>query len=471
MSKTTKIIKNLKEAIEKVGIEDSMTISFHHHFRDGDILINKVVDIIAEMGITDLTLLATSLRNKHNKLIRHIKNNVITKIYTTGLRGELGESIQNGIMKKPVTIYSHGGRAGAISTGKFKIDIAFIAASSSDRLGNMTGIKGISTCGSLGYAKVDALHADKVVGVTDTLVDYPAEIISISQKYVDYLVIIDSIGDSEKIATGSLRKVNDPKKNVIAENVVEVIKSLSVFKNGFSLQTGSGSISLSVLSLLKKQLKAKKIQGSFLLGGITVDHVELLEKGYFNKIFDTQTFDPVAAHSLYKNYNHQEIDAELYASYFTKSALVESLDIVVLSALEVDLDFNVNVLTGVDGRFRGASGGHSDTAAGSEVSIVAIPTRRGRVPTIRDSVNTIITPGKDIDIIVTERGISINPDSTVLLSELNNQGLNIVDIAELKDKVESITGKPKTPDFRDEIVAEIEYRDGSIIDTVRGLNA
>ncbi|MFW5889595.1 MAG: citrate lyase subunit alpha [Bacillota bacterium] len=470
MSKTTKVIKNLKEAIEKAGIEDGMTISFHHHFRDGDILLNKVMDIIAAMGVKDLTLVATSLRNKHNKLIKHIKNNVITKIYTSGLRGELGEEIQKGIMREPVTIYSHGGRAGAISTGRIKIDIAFIAASCSDSLGNMTGIKGSATCGSLGYAKVDALHADKVIGVTDTLVDYPAEIISISQKHVDFLVIIDSIGDSDKIATGSLRKAENPKNNIIADNVVKVIKSLSEFKNGFSLQTGSGSISLSILSSLKKELKANKMKGSFLLGGITIEHVGLLEEGYFNKIFDTQTFDPVAAHSLYKNYNHQEIDAELYASYFTKSSLVESLDIVVLSALEVDLDLNVNVLTGVDGRFRGASGGHSDTAAGSEVSIVAIPTRRGRIPTIRDSVTTIITPGRDIDIIVTEKGISINPDSDVVLSEFDKQGLKIIDIVELKDEVESITGKPKNPVFSDKVVAEIEYRDGSIIDIVRGFN-
>ena len=39
---------------------------------------------------------------------------------------------------------------------------------------------------------------------------------------------------------------------------------------------------------------------------------------------------------------------------------------VILSALEIDLDFNVNVITGSDGVMRGASGGHCDVAAGGQ---------------------------------------------------------------------------------------------------------
>ena len=45
---------------------------------------------------------------------------------------------------------------------------------------------------------------------------------------------------------------------------------------------------------------------------------------------------------------------------------------VILSALEIDTKFNVNVLTGSDGVIRGASGGHCDTAS-SAYSITGKP--------------------------------------------------------------------------------------------------
>lgn len=465
-----KLIENIEKVIEKTNLKNGMTISFHHHFRDGDIVLNKVLDIISKKNIKNLTLVATSLRNIHEPIINHIKNNVIRKIYTSGLRGKIGREIQSGILDEPVIIYSHGGRAGAIETGKIEIDVAFIAASSADSYGNLTGIIGKSVCGSLGYAKVDAKNANKVVGITDNLVGYPLDIISISQKYVDYLVEIDSIGDSNKIATGSLRKLNDPKKKKIAEYTIEVIKQLKYFKDGFSLQTGSGSISLMLLTLLKETLEKEKIKGSFLLGGITQDHVKLLEEGYFNKIFDTQTFDPKASESIYNNKDHIEIDGFLYASYFCKSPLVNNLDIVVLSALEVDIDYNVNVITASDGRFHGASGGHSDTAAGSKISIVVIPTTRGRIPSIKKRVNTIVTPGKDIDIIVTERGICINPESEIKKSDFNSGNeFEIIDIKRLKKRIEEKTGVPKDPKYTDDIVGLVEYRDGSIIDVIKAI--
>ena len=42
--------------------------------------------------------------------------------------------------------------------------------------------------------------------------------------------------------------------------------------------------------------------------------------------------------------------------------MINRSDVAILSALEVDTDFNVNVMTGSDGVIRGASGGHCDTA-------------------------------------------------------------------------------------------------------------
>ncbi len=82
---------------------------------------------------------------------------------------------------------------------------------------------------------------------------------------------------------------------------------------------------------------------------------------------------------------------------------------VVLSALEVDRHFNVNVITGADGVIRGASGGHSDTAAGAKLTIVVVPLVRGRIPCVVDRVLNVVTPGETVDVLVTERGIAVNP--------------------------------------------------------------
>ena len=87
-----------------------MTISFHHHFRGGDKVVNMVVAKLAEMGFKNLHLAASSLQDVHEPLIEHIRNGVITEISTSGLRGELAKEISHGLMEKPVVFRSHGGR-------------------------------------------------------------------------------------------------------------------------------------------------------------------------------------------------------------------------------------------------------------------------------------------------------------------------------------------------------------------------
>ncbi len=87
-----------------------MTISFHHAFRGGDKVLNNVMNVIASMGIKDLCLASSSLASVHDEVIEHIKNGVVTQIYTSGLRSKLGDAISHGLMDKPVQVHSHGGR-------------------------------------------------------------------------------------------------------------------------------------------------------------------------------------------------------------------------------------------------------------------------------------------------------------------------------------------------------------------------
>lgn len=465
-----KLLSSIREAIEKTGLTDGMTISFHHHFREGDYVMNMVLDEIAKLGIKNLSIAPSSIANVHEPLIEHIKNGVVTQITSSGLRDKVGAAISQGIMDNPVVIRSHGGRARAVARGDIHIDVAFLGAPSSDAYGNANGTKGKATCGSLGYAMVDAKYADQVVIITDTLVPYPNTPISIPQTDVDYVVVVDAIGDPAGIAKGATRFTKNPKELLIAEYATQVITHSPYYKEGFSFQTGTGGASLAVTRFLREAMRKDGITASFALGGITNAMVELLEEGLVEKIIDVQDFDHPSALSIDRHADkHYEIDAAMYASPLSKGAMVNQLDTCILSALEVDTDFNVNVMTGSDGLIRGASGGHCDTAFASKMSLVISPLVRGRIPTFVEKVNTVITPGTSVDVVVTEVGIAINPNRPDLIAHFKTLKVPQFTIKELQEKAYAIVGTPDPIAYGDKVVALIEYRDGTLIDTVKNI--
>ena len=144
-----------------------------------------------------------------------------------------------------------------------------------------------------------------------------------------------------------------------------------------------------------------------------------------------------------------------YASPSSRSAVVDSLDVVILGATEIDTDFNVNVHTDSGGVIMGGSGGHSDTAAGAKLSMIIAPLFRARLPIVTDRVGCISTPGKDVDVLVTQGGIAVNPKRAELKERLRDAGLPVMDIFELKEKVEKITGKPRKIAMGDRVVAKV----------------
>ncbi|MCT7722478.1 MAG: citrate lyase subunit alpha, partial [Lactobacillus crispatus] len=218
-----KIIDSLDEVI-KNNLKDGMTISFHHHFRNGDYVFNLVMDKIISMGYQDLTLAPSSLTGVMNdKVIEAIKKGVITNITSSGMRGSLGDFVSHGGLKNPVIFRSHGNRARSIEEGEIKVDVAFLGVPVSDPAGNANGQDGDAVFGSLGYALMDARYANKVVLLTDNIVDYPNTPASIQQDQVDYVVKIDKVGDPDKIGSGATRFPKDPKELKIAQMVNQVI--------------------------------------------------------------------------------------------------------------------------------------------------------------------------------------------------------------------------------------------------------
>lgn len=463
-------VVSLEEAIKKSGLQDGMTISFHHHFRGGDKVVNLVVDQLAKMGFKDLKLAASSLSDVHKPLIEHIQKGVITGISTSGLRGELADAISHGLLKEPVIFRSHGGRGSAIATGEQPIDVAFLGASACDELGNACGVprseNGKSICGSLGYALPDARYAKHVVVLTDDLVAYPNLPAGIRGADVESVVVVESVGDSSKISAGAIRDSKNPRDILLAKQAAKVVINSGYFKDGFSIQTGTGGASLAVVKYIREEMIKRGIKASFALGGITAHMVKLHEEGLIGKLIDVQSFDKVAAQSIATDPSHIEVSAVEYASGQHLGSATHALDIVILSALEVDTQFNVNVLVGSDGIIRGAIGGHQDTAADSALSIIVCPLLRGRIPCVVPKVTTLITPGKSVDVVVTEYGIAVNPARQELKEQLQAAGLKIVDIKDLSQKANSIIGTPDPIPFGNKVVGVVMNRDGAVLDRI-----
>ncbi len=459
-----KVVSTLKEAIELAGVQSGMTVSFHHHMRNGDFVLNMVMEELAQKGIKNLTVNASSVFDCHKPLIDHIKNGVVTKICCNYMAAGVGRAISAGIMDTPVEFRTHGGRPADIVSGKTPIDVAFIAAPTSDTMGNCTGKIGKSACGSLGYAYADAMYAKKVVVITDNLVPYPLTERSIDETYIDYVVPVEAIGDPAGIVSGTTKITRDPVGLVMAETAAKVIQASGLLKDGFSFQTGAGGATLAAAKYVKDIMIRDNIKGSFGLGGITGYMVDMLEAGCFQKLLDVQCFDLKAVESIRSNPNHSEVSAMHYASPDAKSAAVNSLDVVLLGATEMDVNFNVNVHTDSNGSIMGGSGGHSDTAAGAKLAMIIAPLSRARLPLVTQRVQCISTPGSTIDVLVTQRGVAVNPNQVELRKTLEQAKLPVCSMEELKARAEAICGAPKAVKHGSKVVANIIYRDGTLID-------
>ena len=254
---------------------------------------------------------------------------------------------------------------------------------------------------------------------------------------------------------------------MMADYCTEFVINTPYFKDGFSYQTGVGGASIASAVSLGKVMKERGIKMGFAVGGMSKGMCDLLDEGLVGMLLDTQDFDTSAVESV-KRPNHHRISAGAYANPFNKGAFVNKLDFVILGALEVDVNYNVNVVVGSDGVITGAQGGHPDAAAGAKCTIVICPLLQGRIPAICTNVTTVTTPGESVDVVVTDYGVAINPARQDLIECMKDvKGIPFKTIEELRDIAYSITGEPEPVKFNDRVVGIIEARDGTIMDVVR----
>ncbi len=461
-----KVVADIKTALKNAGLRDGMTISSHHHFRNGDKVANQVFQAAAELGVKDIRWFPSAAFPCHAPLIDLLDSGVIHHIEGS-MNGPLGDYASHGKMRGMGVLRSHGGRWQAIQDGEVHIDIAVIAAPTADPFGNANGVTGPSACGLLGFALADSIYADHVIAVTDNLIPFPCIPWQIQGNNVDQVVVMDSVGDPSKIISGTTQLTKSPDRLMIAEMTARFIRDTGIMKDGFSFQAGAGGTALAFAIFLKEMMIEAGIKARFVRGGSTKYLVEMLEEGLTDYILDGQTFDLNGVASMRDNQHHQDTSPFTSYNFHGKGCFASMLDATILGATEVDVDFNANVVTHSDGRLLHGIGGWQNCLAGKCV-ILPIPSVRDRIPVIVDRVTTLCGPGELIDVVVTERGIAINPRRTDLLEAVKGSGLPIRPIQEIKEEVESLSGgAPAPPKLGDKVIAAIKWVDGTVIDSVR----
>ena len=460
-----KMLPDLRTALEKSGLRDGMTISTHHHFRNGDYLANMVFDIASQMGVKNLIWFPSASFPCHEHLIQYLEDGTINRIEGS-MNGPLGRFVSEGKMKGTGILRSHGGRYQAVQDGEVKIDIAVIGAPAADSFGNANGLYGPSACGLLGFALADSQYADKVIIVSDNIVDFPCIPWQIQGNNVDYTVKIDKLGDPSKIISGTTEITRSPDRLLLAELTARFCEEAGIIREGFSFQAGAGGTSLAVSEYFRKIMKEKGVKARFARGGSNKYLVAMLEEGLLDYILDGQTFDTAGVSSMAKNTNHVWTSPFTSYNYHSKGNFAGLVDVVILGATEVDLNFNANVVSHSDGYLLHGIGGWQNCLF-SKTVIIPVPLFRDRIPVIKEQLTNLCGPGELIDVIVTERGIAVNPRREDLLDKMKNSRLPLRKIEDLCQEAYDICGIPDKPEFEDRVVAGIKWVDGTLLDVVR----
>ena len=462
-----KRVPDLRTALERCGLQDGMTISSHHHLRNGDLVALAALEAAAELGVRDLMWFPSASFPCQEPVIELMERGVVHHIEGS-MNGPLGAYCSRGRMRGLGVLRSHGGRWQAIQDGEVHVDIAVIAAPTADPFGNADGSHGPSACGSLGFALADSIYADRVIVVTDNLVNFPCVPWQIQGNNVDFVVEVDSIGDPSKIVSGTTQITRSPDRLLIAEYVARFMRDAGIVRDGFSFQAGAGGIALAFVGYIREIMRERGVRARFVRGGSTSYLVDLLNEGLTDYILDGQTFDLAAVESIASNPRHLATSPFTSYNWHGKGNFASMVDAVVLGATEVDVGFNANVVTHSDGMLLHGIGGWQNCLA-SGCTILAVPSFRDRIPVIVDEVTTLTGPGELIDVVATERGIAVNPRRTDLLDALRASGsdLPIRPIEEIKTEVEKLVGgSPRPPDLIDEPVAVVKWVDGTVLDTV-----
>ncbi len=360
--------------------------------RDGDYIVNMVMEQVAAMGVKDITICASSLGAAHDPVAKLIEEGVVTGIQSSGVRGKIGEAISYGKLKTPAIIRSHGGRVRAIEEGDVHIDIAFIGAPTSDEFRKRQGRRRQER-----LRRALLLRGGRKVcgqrGGDHRLVWCPSPTFRPASPWWMWTTCAwwTRSGNPAKIVSNAVRMTRMCGSSKMAAYCTRLISCLPSLGR-FFLPDRRGRGFLAVNTMLRPIMEEKDIHMSFAIGGITKPMCDLLDAGLVRNIVDAQAFDIGGHRAIRSNPRHFEISTSEYANPMNKGAFVNKLDFVILGALEVDVDYNVNVVTGSR---RHRAGGPGRTRTPARAPTAPSSWRRWSRPDfICDRVVTVVTPGK-----------------------------------------------------------------------------
>jgi citrate lyase subunit alpha / citrate CoA-transferase len=283
------------------------------------------------------------------------------------------------------------------------------------------------------------------------------------------VVVMDKIGDPSKIVSGTTEVTRSPDRLRIAELAAQFVKAAGLMKEGFSFQAGAGGTTLSFSIYLAELMRAAKVKCRFARGGSNKYLVEMLKEGLVGYILDGQTFDLDGVKSMRDDVRHLATSPFTSYNFHGKGNFASFVDVCVLGATEIDTAYNANVVTHSDGRLLHGIGGWQNCLY-SKCVMLLVPAFRDRIPIVLDQVTTVCGPGELIDVVVTERGVCVNPLRQDLLDAVKGSALPMLTIEDLKRQVDKMCGgPPQKPKVTDKIVAAIKWVDGTVIDSVRQL--
>ena len=86
-----------------------------------------------------------------------------------------------------------------------------------------------------------------------------------------------------------------------------------------------------------------------------------------------------------------------------------------------------------------------------------------------DKVTTLVTPGETVDVIVTDRGVAVNPRRSDLLEAITNAKIKVKTIEQLRDEAHEIIGEADPLPFGDKVVGVVTSPDGSVLDIIKNI--
>ena len=468
-------------------LRDGDAVSFPHYYRTGgDRFLRAVIGELRRRGLKGIRLIGNAYFGELEYLVEAVGDGTIAYVYGNPYGG-LAKAAGGGALL-PVRIIgcSHGGRQRDITVGTEPVRLAIFPAPAADLWGNASGVLGKreELCGPLGLFDADVRYADYSCVCAGTVFDRFLTQRSISMEHVDFVVPFENVGDGAGIGAGTLdlARIMSGDNLTVADRVMALLGAAGLLKSGVAFQSGSGA-SLAILQRLSDHFANNGLKASFTIGGITQIHVEMLRRGAVDLILHGQCFQPtdLVFDSLRNDPGHQEATTSIYANLACKATLTPLLDFTLLSCAEIDTGFNVNTVTGYDGRFVGGIGGGPNVGR-SKLTIIfttlaGFSKRRGQsYPSIRDRVNTVTMPGELVDLVITEEDAVVNPASNspyldALKANAGKVGISLIPIealaAKAMTKAEELGPLMPEPEFTGEAVEIVKADDGSILDVVR----